>query len=624
LHSIAGRLVIWFLLIGLVPCLVLALFQFRSARAGLREATVRTLDLLLDGRIEAIDTYTRERVREVDVISKGPSILLLLKDFQAQPGADPAARPALEERARTVLRRFLDSIGHANAMLLDPGGRVLYSVEPGFNPGQDLRDGPFRETPLSKALSTCLATTPPTISVPDYYPSLDRDHPLIFVMQTVLDEGRLAGVLVFELAPGALDVLFTRGREAGRDAAVYAGRALGNEAVILAPLQVDAAGAAGGGERRFALGEPAAPALQAAVKGRRGSADTADRLGRPAVAAWGYSRGLDLGIVAEIEAGSAYGRVAALQRLTAIALALAAGLIVAFALVAARSIARPIRRLIGHAQESIVTVVSSSLQIAATAREQERVAQDHEASMVSVAAAINEISATSQELSRLMGRAHDAANHVAALATGGKSGLSGLHEAMQGLAASAGSFGSRLSVISDRAKTINVAVTTITKVADQTNLLSINAAIEAEKAGEAGRGFLVVAREIRRLADQTAVATLEIERVVSDMQQGVSAGVMEMDRFHEQVRREVAHVEGIGGQLGEVIGAVEGLLPELQQVHEGMAVQAQGAGQIREAAARLKEGAARTAASAREAHEASESLRQSIGRLQEDIALVPT
>ena len=78
--------------------------------------------------------------------------------------------------------------------------------------------------------------------------------------------------------------------------------------------------------------------------------------------------------------------------------------------------------------------------------------------------------------------------------------------------------GSKLAVIREKAANINVAVTTITKVADQTNLLSINAAIEAEKAGEYGLGFLVVAREIRRLADQTAVATLDIEQIVRDMQ----------------------------------------------------------------------------------------------------------
>ena len=79
-------------------------------------------------------------------------------------------------------------------------------------------------------------------------------------------------------------------------------------------------------------------------------------------------------------------------------------------------------------------------------------------------------------------------------------------------------------------------MTTITKVADQTNLLSLNAAIEAEKAGEHGRGFAVVATEIRRLADQTAIASYDIEQLVKEMQSAVSAGVMGMDKFSEEVR----------------------------------------------------------------------------------------
>ena len=85
---------------------------------------------------------------------------------------------------------------------------------------------------------------------------------------------------------------------------------------------------------------------------------------------------------------------------------------------------------------------------------------------------------------------------------------------MKQLVESTASVSAKLGMIREKADSINAVVTTITKVADQTNLLSINAAIEAEKAGEYGRGFLVVAREIRRLADQTAVATLDIETMV--------------------------------------------------------------------------------------------------------------
>jgi methyl-accepting chemotaxis protein WspA len=82
---------------------------------------------------------------------------------------------------------------------------------------------------------------------------------------------------------------------------------------------------------------------------------------------------------------------------------------------------------------------------------------------------------------------------------------------MQQMEQASEAISNRLRIIDQKADKITAMVTTITKVAEQTNLLSFNAAIEAEKAGEFGRGFTIVAREIRRLADQSAVATLDIE-----------------------------------------------------------------------------------------------------------------
>src|SRR5690606_20772568 len=112
---------------------------------------------------------------------------------------------------------------------------------------------------------------------------------------------------------------------------------------------------------------------------------------------------------------------------------------------------------------------------------------------------------------------------------------------------------------------------------DQTNLLSLNAAIEAEKAGEYGRGFAVVSSEIRRLADQTAVATHDIEQIVKEMQSAVSASVMGMDKFSEEARRGVQDMQEIGGKLTSVIAEVQALAPRFEIVSEGMQAQATGA-----------------------------------------------
>ena len=136
--------------------------------------------------------------------------------------------------------------------------------------------------------------------------------------------------------------------------------------------------------------------------------------------------------------------------------------------------------------------------------------------------AVREISATSKDLSGTMNEVNQTAGHAADLRHPRPRQHRPMATEMKQLVESTAVVSAKLGMIREKADSINAVVTTITKVADQTNLLSINAAIEAEKAGEYGRGFLVVAREIRRLADQTAVATLDIETMVRQMQDAVS------------------------------------------------------------------------------------------------------
>jgi methyl-accepting chemotaxis protein WspA len=157
-------------------------------------------------------------------------------------------------------------------------------------------------------------------------------------------------------------------------------------------------------------------------------------------------------------------------------------------------------------------------------------------------------------------------------------------------------------------------------VADQTNLLSLNAAIEAEKAGEYGVGFAVVAREIRRLADQTAVATLDIEEMVKEMQSSVSSGVMEMDKFAKEVSRGVEDTSNISEQLGRMIEDVQSLAPRFQIVNQGMEAQSLGAQQISEAMVQLSETSVQTADSLREINGAIEQLNGAAQRLRREIS----
>jgi methyl-accepting chemotaxis protein WspA len=288
-------------------------------------------------------------------------------------------------------------------------------------------------------------------------------------------------------------------------------------------------------------------------------------------------------------------------------------------------------RDVSHMTQSLRSIVEqvkdASRELAATSRDlanagahQEEAINSLGASTTEAAAASREISVTGRELLTTMNDVAAVANDTAAVADAGRENLGEVGETMRHLEESTNQFSERLALIRERAEDINMVITTITKVADQTNLLSINASIEAEKAGEYGQGFIVVAREIRRLADQTAVATLDIERLVEQMQQAVSTGVSEMETFASEVKAGVERVSGISGQFADVIGKVQGLSTRFDQVNEGMRAQATGAQQIAEALVTLTDGSRAAAEALSEFQEASSHMSRAVDGLNESVS----
>ena len=266
------------------------------------------------------------------------------------------------------------------------------------------------------------------------------------------------------------------------------------------------------------------------------------------------------------------------------------------------------------------TVASAATEIAAASRDQEATVNALSSSTNQIAAAVKEISATGGELAVAMREISDVAHGSATAADAGRNGLKEMESTMGRLTEATDSVSSKLVVIRENAAGINRIVTTIVKVADQTDLLSVNAAIEAEKAGDYGAGFRVVAREIRNLADQTAEATLEIENDVGQMGGAVSAGAAEVETFSDNVQQVVVRVSHVGEQLGQIIEQVETLTGRFQSVNDGMAQQAVGIRQINEAMGTVTANAARTSDSLAEFASTAEHLREATVTLEGEVS----
>jgi methyl-accepting chemotaxis protein WspA len=284
------------------------------------------------------------------------------------------------------------------------------------------------------------------------------------------------------------------------------------------------------------------------------------------------------------------------------------------------TMSKDLNNLIFRIQHSGVQITTSSTQIAASGKELEATMTEQLASTNEVAATAQEIAATSKNLVKMMEKVAEMTNVTATDASESHNKLIDMENSMRQLAEGRSSITSKLGIMSKKASNINSVIVTITKIADQTSILSLNAAIEAEKAGEYGAGFAVVAREIRRLANQTAVATLEIEQIVKDMQAAVSMGVMEMDKFNYSVTNSVEQVNKISNQIGKVINQVQSLPPQFIQVSESMEEQSQGAIQISQAMEQLTDTSQQSVDALRETNGALEQLEEAAQSLRSEIS----
>jgi methyl-accepting chemotaxis protein WspA len=279
-----------------------------------------------------------------------------------------------------------------------------------------------------------------------------------------------------------------------------------------------------------------------------------------------------------------------------------------------------LRSLLNNVQRAGIQVTTSATQIAASAREQEATGIEQAQTSVEVLSTTREISANTSQLLRTMEEATEVADYTTSATAEAQDNLKRMDQSMQQMVAATDAISAKLATLSEKASNINGVLTTITKVADQTNILSLNAAIEAEKAGEAGRGFAVVASEIRRLADQTSVSTWDIEQMLKEMQSAVSASVMGMDKFTEDIRRSVDEARHVGEQLSGMTEQVSKLAPRFDLVLQGMQSQAVGAQQITETMTQLSEASQQTVDSLKATSEAVHQLQYAATDLQQSVA----
>ena len=225
-----------------------------------------------------------------------------------------------------------------------------------------------------------------------------------------------------------------------------------------------------------------------------------------------------------------------------------------------------------------------------------------------VATAVNEMTAAVQEVSQSTGNAAQATHDASEMATKGALTITDAIGIIDSLDSNVSTASSSITQLKEDSENIGGVLDVIRSIAEQTNLLALNAAIEAARAGEQGRGFAVVADEVRTLASRSHDATQEIQEMIEKLQQGVSTAVSNMEEVSKRASEGVSQVEESAEALAEMSGSVSVINDMNTHIAAATEEQSAVAREVSQNIEHINELSSETAQSAQQTQETSENL----------------
>jgi len=281
-----------------------------------------------------------------------------------------------------------------------------------------------------------------------------------------------------------------------------------------------------------------------------------------------------------------------------------------------------IRQLSGNASE----LVSAATEISSASEQMSKGAADQSQQVEQVSSAIEEMTATIVESSKNAGDATDASKGASDTATTGGQIVSDTIQGMQKIADVVKESSESIAKLATSADQIGEIIGVIDDIADQTNLLALNAAIEAARAGEQGRGFAVVADEVRKLAERTGKATGEITEMIKGIQNETSEAVESMQTGIKEVDSGRELADRAGNSLSEIVTMSGRVMDMIQQIATASEEQSTAAEQIsrnvEQVASITKEtatGAEQSATAAEQLSHQAEGLKSMVGQFKVNV-----
>ncbi|HEX2205389.1 MAG TPA: methyl-accepting chemotaxis protein [Longimicrobium sp.] len=268
------------------------------------------------------------------------------------------------------------------------------------------------------------------------------------------------------------------------------------------------------------------------------------------------------------------------------------------------------RAVTGPLRETTTTLASSAAEILASTTEQASGASQTAAAVAETAATVDEVAQTAEQAAERARRVAETASRAAEIGRQGRTAVEESIGTMARVDDQVGSIATSILALAEQAQSIGEIIASVDDIAGQTNLLSLNAAIEASRAGEAGRGFAVVASEIRSLAEQSRRATVQVRQILGDIQRATSAAVMRTEEGAKEVAAGTRQATAAGETIRSLAEAAVEAAQAAAQIAASSSQQSAGMAQIRQAMGQIQQASHQNLSAVRQTERAAQDLNQ--------------
>ncbi|MEX2535598.1 MAG: methyl-accepting chemotaxis protein [Trueperaceae bacterium] len=271
------------------------------------------------------------------------------------------------------------------------------------------------------------------------------------------------------------------------------------------------------------------------------------------------------------------------------------------------------RSITGQLQDSIMRLSASAAQILSTTAEVASGTAETATAVNETTATVEEVKQTAQVASQKAKQVSDSAREMTDVARSGRGSIEDTIEVMQNIQSQMESVAGSIVQLAEQSQAIGEVITTVNDLAEQSNLLAVNAAIEATRAGEHGKGFAVVAQEVRSLASQSKDATRQVRAILGDIQKATNTAVLATEEGNKAVDEGVRQTEATAQAINRLADSVEAAAQAATQISASNQQQMVGMDQVALAMDNIKQASSQNVAGTRQAESAAKDL-QDLGR----------